>query len=256
MEWEPIRKAPAPRVTPNLRDYAQTREEFTWEAARNKLAGLPNGRGLNIAYEAVDRHADGPAADKVALRFRARDGEISELSYRDLKAQTNRFANVLRELGVGRSDRVFSLLGRVPELYVAALGTLKNTSVFSPLFPAFGPEPVRQRLALGEGTVLVTTPEQYRRKVAAVRDELPSLRHVLLVGSADEPGTMDLHAALARSDDAFTIPETDPDDMALLHFTSGTTGTPKGAVHVHEAVVAHHATSAFALDLHSDDVFW
>ncbi|MFW6203999.1 MAG: acetate--CoA ligase [Actinomycetota bacterium] len=256
MEWEPIRKAPAPRVAPNLRDYAQAREEFTWEAARNQLDGLPNGRGLNIAHEAVDRHADGPAADKVALRFRARNGEISELSYRDLKAQTNRFANVLRELGVGRSDRVFSLLGRVPELYVAALGTLKNTSVFSPLFPAFGPEPVRQRLALGEGTVLVTTPEQYRRKVAPVRDELPSLRHVLLVGDADEPGTMDLHAALARSDDAFTIPGTDPDDMALLHFTSGTTGTPKGAVHVHEAVVAHHATSAFALDLHPDDVFW
>jgi acetyl-CoA synthetase len=256
MDWEPIRKTEALRVRPNLSDYARARREFSWAAARRELAGLPGGRGLNIAHEAVDRHANGASAGKVALRCRDRRGAMTELSYVELQQQTNRFANVLRGLGVGRGDRVFSLLGRVPELYVAALGTLKNGSVFSPLFPAFGPEPVRQRLQLGDAAVLVSTPDLYRRRVAAIRHTLPSLRHVLLVGDIDQPATTDLRTALAAASDDFEIPPTDPGDMALLHFTSGTTGMPKGAVHVHDAVVAHHATAAFALDLHDDDVFW
>ncbi|HEX6198153.1 MAG TPA: acetate--CoA ligase [Jiangellaceae bacterium] len=256
MSWQPIHKTESPKLEPNLADYEITRKEFTWTDARRRLTGLPGRRGLNIAYESVDRHAAGPFADKVAIRFRDRHGEITELTYRELQRKTNRFANVLRQLGVGRTDRVFSLLGRVPELYITALGTLKNTSVFSPLFPAFGPEPVRQRLELGDAVVLVTTPELYKRRVKAARGSLPQLRHVLLVGDADEPDTIDLRAALDAADDEFEVPPTVPDDMALLHFTSGTTGTPKGAVHVHEAVIAHHATSAFALDLHPDDVFW
>ena len=253
MSWAPIRKSDTPRVEPNLLDYERTRREFSWAAARDELSGLPGG-GLNIAYEAVDRHADGPLADKVALRFRDRRGQFTDLTYRHLMQQTNRFANVLRSLGVGPSDRVFSLLGRVPELYIAAIGTFKNKSVFAPLFPAFGPEPVRTRMALGDATVLVTTPELYERRVAPARDSLPSLRHVLLTGKTDHPSG--LRAMLADAGDTFAIPATDPGEMALLHFTSGTTGTPKGAIHVHEAVVAHHATSAFALDLHPDDIFW
>jgi acetyl-CoA synthetase len=205
----------------------------------------------------VDRHAAGPRAAAVALVCVGRHGEVSEYSYRDLRAETNRFADLLRSLGAGKGDRVFSLLGRVPELYFAALGTLKNTSVFCPLFSAFGPEPIRERMLLGDARVLVTSARLYERKVAAIRAELPDLRHVLVVGEGSvPPGTIDLPAALAAASPDFDIPPTDPADMALLHFTSGTTGKPKGAVHVHEAVVAHHATAAFALDLHSGDVFW
>jgi acetyl-CoA synthetase len=180
------------------------------------------------------------------------------MSYADLKVGSARFANVLRELGIGRGDRVFTLLGRRPELYVAVLGALKNVNVVAPLFSAFGPEPVRQRLDIGDGRVLVTTSGFYRRKMAPIRDRLPTLEHVLLVDAGDDPppGTRSLSQLMADADDAFEIPPTDPQEMALLHFTSGTTGTPKGAVHVHEAVVAHHATALDALDLHPDDVFW
>ena len=132
---------------------------------------------------------------------------------------------------------------------MAALGTLKNTSVLSPLFPAFGPEPIRERLRLGDAKVLVTSPELYQRKIAPIRATLPALAHVLIVGEPPDDTTIGLAGALAASSDEFEIPPTDPEDMALLHFTSGTTGKPKGAVHVHQAVVAHHATAAFALDL-------
>ena len=125
---------------------------------------------------------------------------------------------------------------RIPELYIATLGTLKNGSVAAPLFSAFGPEPIETRFNMGEGRVLVTTEPLYRRRVAPVRDQLPDLEHVLLVrppGGEPVPGTQDLHDLMARAGDAYEIGPTDPEDMALLHFTSGTTGRPKGAVHVH-----------------------
>jgi acetyl-CoA synthetase len=239
-----------------LADYQRGGEEFSWSQARQWLDGLPGG-GLNIAHEAVDRHARGARADAVALRCLGRDGEVSEYSYRSLRDQTNRFANLLRGLGAGPGDRVFSLLGRVPELYVTALGTLKNVSVFSPLFSAFGPEPIRDRMLLGDARVLVTSPRLYERKVAPIRGDLPGLEQVLVTGAGPVPrGTIALEPALAAAPAEFVIPPTDPEDLALLHFTSGTTGKPKGAMHVHQAVVAHYASARFALDLRAGDVFW
>ena len=180
------------------------------------------------------------------------------------KGATARFANALEGLGVERGTRVFCLLGRVPELYVAALGTLKRGAVFAPLFSAFGPEPIQQRMEIGEGRVLVTSPRLYRRKVAPVRDRLPELQHVILVPGADDPipdgllgdGVHDWNALTAAASAAYAIAATDPESLALLHFTSGTTGLPKGAMHVHQAAVHHYATGLYALDFHDGDVFW
>ncbi|WP_331972899.1 acetate--CoA ligase [Actinophytocola sp.] len=256
LRWQPIRKSVASSRGANLADYHAVRRGFRWSGARAELSGLPHGRGINIAYEAVDRHAEGASARRTALRCVDRQDNITDISYADLAAQTSRFANLLRRLDVRPGERVFTLLGRIPELYVSALGTLKAGCVLSPLFSAFGPEPVRERMWLGEAAVLVTTPELYRRKVEPIRDMLPALRHVLLVGGEPEPATVELRAALAWCEPEFEIPPTAPDDVALLHFTSGTTGKPKGAVHVHEAVVAHYATARYALDLHHRDVFW
>lgn len=257
--WPVIAKDPASfRVPPNLGEYEEVRKSFTWDQARRELSGLPGGRGLNIAYEAVDRHAAGDRSGIEALRFIRSDGGTRSLSYAQLASQTSRFAAVLRELGVGRGERVFSLLGRSPDLYVAVLGTFKNASVFCPLFPAFGPEPVQQRLRLGAGRVLVTSRALYRKKVAPIRESLPELRFVLLADADGhpEPDTLDLTELLAQASPDQDIAVTQPEDMALLHFTSGTTGTPKGAIHVHEAVVAHYATGRYALDLHPDDIYW
>ncbi len=246
-------------MTPNLCDYEQTRATFSWAQARRALDGLPGG-GLNIAYEAVDRHARGARRNHPALRWLGRGGERRDFTYAELCAQTNRFANVLRELGVGKGERVFLLAGRIPELYLSALGTLKGGQVFCPLFSAFGLEPIRQRISLGDGRVLVTTAALYKRKVAEVRATLPGLRHILVIGQPEETrdiaGILDFHQLMAQADERFEIARTQPEDLALLHFTSGTTGTPKGAMHVHEAVVAHHVTGSFALDFHPDDVFW
>lgn len=234
------------RIPPNLEDYEQARATFSWDRAQRELDGLPGGQGLNIAHEAVDRHAEGSRRDHLALRWIGKNGDLRDYTYRSLRDLTNRFANALQGLGVAKGDRVYVLAGRIPELYIAALGTVKNRSVFCPLYSAFGPEPIRARIEIGTAKVLVTTESLYQRKVAALRASLPSLDHVLLVGDDRQPtrvpGTRDFNTLMGEASAEFTIGPTDPEDMALLHFTSGTTGKPKGALHVHQAVVAHHIT--------------
>ena len=258
-----------PGRTPLIGDYEERCRTFTWEQARRWIDGLPGGC-LNIAHEAVDRHAASGLADQVALRFLDRTRPTQELTYAELRDLTDAFAIALRTLDVRPGERVCTLLNRSSALYVTALGTLKNGSVYCPLFPAFGPEPVRERLALGSVRVLVTDSEAYQRKVAPIRDSLTALEFILIVDDGSEtadPGTTLPEGTLSWSEtmtaattvlhrDGFNIAATRPQEPALLHFTSGTTGLPKGAVHVHEAVVAHHATTRFALDLRPGDIFW
>ncbi len=257
MDWQRIRKRPEDRLGANLADYDACARTFSWAQARALLDGLPNG-GLNIAHEAVDRQVAAGNGVRLALRCIGRDDRVRDFTYEALGAAINKFGNVLARRGVSKGDRVFTLLGRVPELYIAALGALKNGSVFSPLFSAFGPEPIKARMTIGDAKVLITSEAFYRRKIEPWRKELATLQHIFLTDCSNNPpeGATDLAAAMADCPDSFETIWTAPEDMALLHFTSGTTGRPKGAVHVHEAAVGHHITGRFALDLRPDDVFW
>ena len=258
MDFRPVEKPGSFTVSPNLEDYAHARASFDLDEVREQL-DVVSGTPFNIAYLAVDRHASGLRRNHVALRMIGKKGNVRDITYGELAEETSRFASALRSIGVGRGDRVFVLANRVPELYFAALGTIKNGSVFAPLFSAFGPEPIHTRMLLGEGKVLVTTARLYQRKVEEIRDRLPALEHVILIPDhrdLDVPKTIRFDDFVARGDPSTKAESMSAEDMALVHFTSGTTGTPKGAVHVHGAVLHHWASAHFALDLHRDDVFW
>lgn len=252
MPDNPAIPKPPGRVPPNLTP--AVRAAFTWTDARALVDGLPKGGGLNMAHECVDRHAGSP---RTALRWRGAQGERRDLSFQELADLSGRFAAALDQRGVKPGERVFILLPRIPALYVAVLGTLKARGVVCTLFSAFGPEPIAQRMLLGDARVLVTTPALYARKVAPIRARISGLKTVFLAGAGTAPAdTESFDAALAAAAPGWTIPPTSPDDPAILHFTSGTTGTPKGALHVHGAIVYHVVSARFALDLHPGDVFW
>jgi len=266
-----IPKAAKPQgISHYLTDYDAARREFSWENARRALTGNTDPR-LNIAREAVDRHVERGEGARLAARFIDRTWKRVDLTYGELQRRCNRFACVLRSLGVEPGSAtgstparpapcIATLLGRVPELFTVGLGALKAGNVFCSLFSAFGPEPLRTRLQLGHVQVLVTTDSLYRRKVAGIRSALPELRHVLIVREdvhADLPAsTLNFEQLMRLAADSFVAGPTRDADVALLHFTSGTTGKPKGVTLTHAAVVAQHITSELVLDLHPGEVYW
>lgn len=244
-------------VEPNLLDYSQERSGFSWENMAKEFEGLPQG-GLNIAHEAIDRHANSDLADKTALLWLGKDGNRKTYSFLKMKKESAKFANVLKTLGLSKADRVFTLSSRVPELYICIMGILKNQNVLCPLFSQFGPEPILQRMQRGDAKVLLTTKKLYKKKIVPILNELPELLFVVLF-DADEhesESVLSYSALMGQVSEEFEIAPTDPEDMSILHFTSGTTGMPKGVVHVHKAIYTHWMSGKYVLDLHRDDVYW
>ncbi len=233
--------------------------EFNWGDALAELGG-PSPGMLNIGVACADRHVAAGAGDRVAVRCLGRGRERRDITFRQLSDLSGRAAAVLAELGVRPGDTVAVLLGRVSGLFATALGIWKAGGIYCPLFAAFGPGPIRSRLELGRARVLITSDELYARKVAGARSSLPQLEHVLLLGEDGacakvHPGCSDFGALMAAAQPAPSV-STRPDDPAFLHFTSGTTGTPKGAVHSHRAALAHLATARKVFGLTEADVFW
>jgi acetyl-CoA synthetase len=262
---EVFKKAKTAKSNSNIGNYENTYNSFSWQDAEKLLYGLPKNQGLNMAYEAIDYHADdSETKHRVALRFIRNSGDIQDYTYDRLKRHSNKFANILKELQLQKGDRVFALCPRIPELYISLFGALKNLNVFCPLFSAFGPEPIKARMIKGDAKVLITTESLYFKKVKQIQDKIPTLKKIILIPDLkvrDETLKSDqsilwFDHLLKSASDKFTIPPTNPQDMALIHFTSGTTGMPKGAIHAHRAILVHSMTGKFALDMHSKDVFW
>jgi acetyl-CoA synthetase len=261
MNYEPIRKPDVSEmaVRPNLLDYKKFRDKFSWEDIRKEIDGFKDG-GLNIAHEVVDRYIETPLKTKTALFWEGKDGESEEYTFYDLHRLTNRFANILKGLGVEKGDRVFTFMDRIPELYICLLGALKAGAVIGPLFSAFGPDAVKDRLQDSKAKVLITNPRLIKT-VYEILNELPALEKIIIVNKNKSPyefkdREVSYETLMDKASEEFKIVRTTPEDYAIMHYTSGTTGKPKGAAHVHEAILGHYATAKYILDLHPEDIYW
>jgi acetyl-CoA synthetase len=260
MEYPRIIKKPFEQyaVKPNLRNYHKMREEFSWDKISPELDWF-DSEHINIAHVTIDSHLKTGRGNKKALIWESRKGEVEEYTFLELSRLSNKFANVLvKELGVKKGDRVFFFLERVPEIFIGILGTLKAGGVIGPLFSAFGPDAVKDRLADSEAKVLITSPA-LKKKVVEIFSELPALKNIILVHRGDakgDPNDLSYDRVMADASESFDIVKTDKEDYAIMHYTSGTTGKPKGAVHVHGAVVGHYATAKYVLDLQEEDIYW
>ncbi|MEW6982212.1 acetate--CoA ligase [Colwelliaceae bacterium 6471] len=252
-----IQKSATQKTHANLTDYHQCYPHFSWHKRLDSVHSHQSDF-VNIAYEAVDCHLNTPIENKLALRWLGKDNQCLDFTYADLAMQTSRFASVLNSLGFHQGTRVFSLAGRLPLLYIAALGTLKAGSIFTPLFSAFGPEPIRSRMEIGQANVLVTTVSLYQKKIASWWHDTKHLEVILLIDGHGklESGCYSLPELMEGADPHYPCAHTQKEDMALLHFTSGTTGKPKGVIHVHGAVTAHKASAYYALNLKESDNYW
>jgi len=261
MDYKPIRKTGINEmaVKPNLMDYEKRRQGFGWGDISKELDWFDDG-GINIAYEVIDRHVKTPLKDKIALYWEGKSGESETYTFHDLSKLSNRFAGALRNQNIKKGDRIFTYMDRIPEQYITLLGALKMGGVIGPLFSAFGPDAVKDRLGDCEAKVLITTPRLVKT-VHEVLIDLPALDTIIIVNRRGVPydlkeKEMSYETLMNSAPDEFEMEKTHKEDYAIIHYTSGTTGKPKGVVHAHEAILGHYATAKYVLDLHPDDIYW
>ncbi|HEY9732745.1 MAG TPA: acetate--CoA ligase [Drouetiella sp.] len=248
-------KKPAPRA--NIENYEQSYETFNWDDAKKEISYFAGGK-MNAAYNAVDRHMHDGRRNKVALYSVNASNKIEKLTFQDVYEQSNKMGNALKKLGVKRGDRVFVFLSRVPELYTSTIAIAKVGAIAGPLFSAFGPDALRDRLVDSEAKIIITSPA-LKPKLDAIRNQLPDLEYVIVVGgdkSTLGEREFTYEELVANESSKLQCEQMDPEDPLYLLYTSGTTGKPKGVVHVHNDIVGHHMTSKWVLDLRDDDVYW
>lgn len=238
----------------NLENYEELYQHFKWDQAEKDFSWHQTGK-INLAYEAIDRHAVNYRANKVALHY-FHPSRKETYTFKDLKKFSNKAGNVLKDVGnVNKGDRVFIFMPRSPELYFALLGAIKLGAIVGPLFEAFMEDAVKDRLYDSEAKVIITTPELVNR---IPHTELPALETIFIVGEniQEDDKTKDFLHYFQTASTELDIEWVDRKDGLILHYTSGSTGKPKGVLHVHNAMIQHYQTAKWVLDLQEEDVYW
>ena len=232
-------------LLPRAASYEECYRRFEWRVPER----------FNIAAAVCDRHAAAtPGA--AAVIYEASDGAVRTLTFGRLQGEANRLANLLIHLGARPGECVAIHLPQSFECAIAHVGVYKTGAIALPLFSLFGPEALEHRLADSAARILVTCSDNLPR-LLEVRDRLGTLEHVIVTDGAG-PGLIDWRAALAQASDAFGTRDTAADDPALLIYTSGTSGNPKGALHGHRVLIGHMPGVEFPHEFfpQADDLFW
>lgn len=226
-------------------DYDTLYRDFRWDVPAR----------FNMAEACCDRHADG--SGRLAIVDVAESGKASRYTYDELKKFSSAFANVLTGDGLARGDVVAVFLSQSVELPVAHLAAWRADMISLPLFVLFGEDAIEFRLQ-NSGASAVVTDETGYAKVAAIRDRLPNLKHVYVISDTPPAGTKSFWGALRAASSDHTLIDTSCDDPALIVYTSGTTGNPKGALHAHRVLLGHLPNVEMTHDFFPQpgDVMW
>ena len=231
--------------------FAQLSSDFSWE---NELAVFSTdiSKGFNFTYEACDRYV---GQGKVAINWEGAGDEACTITFDDLSHLTNQVASVLLEHGIVPGDRVGVLMQKIPELYASLLAIWKIGAIFVPLFTAFGPEAIRYRLEDSQTKILITH-ERFRGNVESGISGLQQIFVVRPEGASLREGDRDLHEAMKTATATVEPATVLPDDTAILLYTSGSTGMPKGAVLSYKFFIFHVPYLRYACWLKPEDNFW
>ncbi|RPJ01252.1 MAG: acetate--CoA ligase, partial [Deltaproteobacteria bacterium] len=239
----------------NLKDYQKVYRSFDWGMVEKEFTWHRTGR-VNMAHEAIDRHAADPVrGQKYCLNFEG-ESRRERISYAQMRELSNRFANVLRKLGVKKGHRVLIFLPRCPEYYIAMVGCAKAGAIFCPLFEALMQVSLGERLKDSGARVLVTNPQMAER---VSLEDFSRPRTMILVGADPaqlKPWEWSWEKEMAGVPGECEISWVDLDDPLYLIYTYGSSGKPKGVLHVHRDMIGHLSTARWVLDLREGDVLW
>ena len=241
----------------NVGSYEGRYRGFDWKFAEEEL-GYGRGGMNNLAYYCAERHCEAGLGGKPGLIWEGFTGEVKRFTYDDIRTYGNAFARFFQEQGLRPGDRICIFMDRIPELYISFLGILKMGAIAQPLFSAFGEEALFTRLE-DAGTRAILTTRKHLPKVRRIREQLPHLERIIVVDpDGKAPEGNEVHFAMEKAGrvDSFPMARVDRETPSVLHYTSGTTGKPKGALHVHSSIIAQHLTSKWVLDLKPDDIYW
>ncbi len=241
----------------NIGSYDDKYKNFDWNTSAQELEYGKNGM-YNIAYYCSDRIVEMGMGDKLALIWQGFSGTVKKFTYHDIKSYSNSFAKFLSELGMEPGDRICIFMDRLPELYISFLGILKMGGITQPLFSAFGEDALFTRLDDAQTKAILTT-KKHVGKVRRIRERLPALKKVIVV-DAEQQNLKENEIAFrmeqAPKTNEFPVHKAGAETPSVLHYTSGTTGKPKGAMHVHSSIIAQYITAKWVLDITADDIYW
>ena len=241
----------------NIGSYEERYKNFDWKISEQELEYGKDGQ-YNIGYYCSDRICEKGLGSKPALIWEGFTGEVKKYTYDDIRAYSNTTAKFLQDQGVKPGDRVCLFMDKIPELYICFLGILKMGGIAQPLFSAFGEEALITRLDDAKTKAILTT-RKHAGKVRRIRKDLPELATIIIVDADDKPlnpGEVSFGMEKLPRVEKFDIVKVERETPSVLHYTSGTTGKPKGAQHVHNSLVAQYITSKWVLDLKADDIYW
>ena len=242
----------------NIGSYEERLKNFSWSISEKELDYKP-GRVINIGWYCSDRICQQGKGEKPALLWEGLGGTEKKFTYNDVRRASNTIGAFLRRLGIKNEERVCLFMDRVPELYIGLLGILKTGAIAQPLFSAFGDESLFVRLDNAK-TSAIFTQKKHAPKVRKILGKLPSLKHIIIVDYDGKIPLKEREVAFSLEKavpvDFFDVFPTTAESPSLLHYTSGTTGQPKGVKHVHYSLISQYLTTKWALDLQDEDIYW